>query len=479
MPGANYNAPVYGVKFVLTRGAYRATFNDPSDIDNLGSLTGADGLDSPEVREQGENLQEFDGGIHADRFYYGRRPVTLSGVIHGHATVSARNDKLQKLMDVTNAMRDDMTLTWQPAGGMEVSIKLRRQQPLRVEGLGPNKTFTAGMVAADHRIYSTAQVTQALSPSGSIVTNLGSTEAFPTYVVTGRTIADARLSVNGKYVAGFTNGLLPDYVYYLDSLKRTAQKGARLGFRRNVFPNPNFEKPAANQYVAIHGTCANVNPYQTQPTPGSGWGTHVAALSITAAGLGGIELQNPDGSGYWTYPYLGKLTLGFSLLTPSAAQAPIWKFVHYNNANTIVATDTVTGGTNSSTSAWSRFVLNHTNAAVGSTKVKVYVGVISSVVGAQFAYVDGIDMEYGVTDGAFNVPTVATNWVWEGAADDSSSILILPGTPTVTGALVGAYDELDLTHTDWVGFPPGNSFVAITNLGIGASATMLYNHAWI
>lgn len=482
MPGTNYNAPVYGVKVVLTRGSYRVTFNDSTDSDNIGSLTNIDGLDSPTVREQGENLQEFDGGIHADRFFYGRRPIMLEGVVHGHATVSARNTNLQKLMDVTNAMRDDMTMTWQPAGGFEVSVALRRQQPLRIEGLGPNKTFAAGMVAADPRIYSTTTVTQSLGASGTTVTNSGSTEAFPIYYVTGKTTANARLTVDGKYVASFTNGLAPDYVYTIDSLKRTVLKGARSGFRRNSFPNPSFEKTAAPQYASLNGFVSTFNPFAAMPTPSSGWGTHVASVVANGSiGFAGFELLNPDGSGYWPYPYLAKATMGVSALAAAGAalNSLAFRVDAYNASNSLVLSDTQTASALST--SWQRFTLNHTNLGSGSTKARIFMGVTfaSGSPGATY-YFDGVDLEFVTTftSGTF-VPPGTGGWEWEGTADASSSILVPTGTPTVTGALTGAYDALDLTHTDWAGFPSGNSFVTLTNMGIGAAAYMVYKHAWI
>lgn len=487
MPGVNYNAPVYGVKFVLTRGSYRVTFNDPTDADNIGTLTGIEGLDSPEVRESGENLQEFDGGIHSDRFYYGRRPVALAGVLHGHTTVAARNDNIQKLMDVTSALRDDMTLTWTPNGGMETFVSLRRQQPLRVEGLGLNKTFTAGMVSADPRIYSTTLATRTIGPLGALlVENLGSTTTYPTYYVTGKTTANARMSVNGKWVVSFTGSLAPDYVYIVDSLKRTVQKGARAGFRRNSFANPSFELTSGNQYAAIGPLLTSFSPSVAQPTPGSGWGTKVAQMVPNGTtGFAGFELISPDGSGYWTYPYLQKLTLGVSALAGAGApvEAITYRIVTYNAANAIVFTDTIPGA-NTSTSAWVRQVLTHTNTAAGSVKARIYVGITeTSGIPAVNYYWDGVDLEIGaLTAGDFNPPGAA-GWEWEGTVGSSSSIYAPPGTPTYSGALASAYDALDLTRTDWAGLPPGvgsgASIVGLTNQSVLANVAMTYRHAWM
>lgn len=59
----------------------RAVLNDRSDPDFVGYLTSPPaGIDSPEVRESADLLVEADGGVHG-AFYFGRRPVTLEGII--------------------------------------------------------------------------------------------------------------------------------------------------------------------------------------------------------------------------------------------------------------------------------------------------------------------------------------------------------------------------------------------------------------
>ena len=487
MPGSNYNAPQYGVKYEFTRGALRCTFNDPTDSDNIGSLTSIDGLDSPEVREQGENLQERDGGIHSDRFFYGRRPITIEGVIHGYATVAARNDAIQKLMDVTNAMRDDMFIQWTPAGGQEVFIRVRRQQPLRIEGLGPVKTFTLGVVSADPIIYSSAMGVTQVTSGGVTIPNNGSATSYPQYTVAGQTAANAQLTINGKYVVSFTNGLLPDYVYLIDSQLKTVRKAPRAGFRRNSFANPNFEKSSGNQYTANGLGTASRNPFAAQPTPGSGWGTHV--LSFTGTGASGqpndVELLNPDGSGYWPFPYLTALTAAFSMLggpgAPSSDGMNL-RIVYYSAANAIVSTDNQTAGA-PSTSSWTRQLYTTNSFASGAVKARIYVGIWNDSGSASIPYyIDGVTLEFAPmntwSDGSWAPPGTG-NWYWTGTADDSASFYAPPGVPNTGVGLSGAYGELDLTHTDWAGLPPGNNLVALTNQQSAAYAAIVYRHAWI
>lgn len=75
------SGPQYGVKYTLTGpDGSRAVFNDPSDVDYVGQLTDLTGLDSAEVREAADDLIGDDGGVHGE-FYYGRRPLTMSGRI--------------------------------------------------------------------------------------------------------------------------------------------------------------------------------------------------------------------------------------------------------------------------------------------------------------------------------------------------------------------------------------------------------------
>lgn len=184
-----------------------AVFNDPTDPNYVGVLTEITGLDSPEVRESADDLVQMDGGIHGD-FFYGRRPMVLTGIFLNPASATDRNTRQDRLMRATNALRGNATLRWTPSGGVEQFLALRRQQPLRVEG-NWQKQFQVALVAADPRIYSWALNSQtvsaasggtsgraysksysvsypAISASGQLfVVNAGNTETFPTLIVTG------------------------------------------------------------------------------------------------------------------------------------------------------------------------------------------------------------------------------------------------------------------------------------------------------
>ena len=151
----------------------RCVFNDQTDRDYVGVLTDVTGLDSPDVRESADDLVQMDGGIHGD-FFYGRRPVTLSGVFLNPTSADDRNRRQTKLQRASNAMRGDAVLFWMLDGGVEQQITVRRQQPLRITGQW-QKQFQLQVIAADPRIYSTT-----LSNS-TTTTNTGATYTGRSY----------------------------------------------------------------------------------------------------------------------------------------------------------------------------------------------------------------------------------------------------------------------------------------------------------
>lgn len=91
-----------------------AVFNDPLDLNYVGMLTEVSGLDSAEVRESADDLVEADGGVHGN-FYFGRRPIILNGKVFGHATIQARDVRLDLARRASLALRGDSVLSWKPA----------------------------------------------------------------------------------------------------------------------------------------------------------------------------------------------------------------------------------------------------------------------------------------------------------------------------------------------------------------------------
>lgn len=199
-----------------------AVFNDTADPNYVGVLTEITGLDSPDVRESAEDLVEFDGGVHGS-FYYGRRPMTLTGIMLNPATVAERNLRQQRLSRASDAMRGDATLTWQPSGEPQQYVKVRRQQPLRVTGAW-QKQFQLAVVASDPRVYSFAlsTLTAATADPGAstagrsyphlfnrayaaalplgqlLVTNAGTSSTYPIVYING--------PGNNPVISNFTTG---------------------------------------------------------------------------------------------------------------------------------------------------------------------------------------------------------------------------------------------------------------------------------
>jgi hypothetical protein len=106
-------SPQLNAIYTLQYAGFKAVFNDPFDPDYAGMLTEVSGLDSPDIRESAEDLVESDGGVHGN-FYFGRRPVTLSGRIFGHATAADRDRRLDLVRNASMALRSDAVLSWEP-----------------------------------------------------------------------------------------------------------------------------------------------------------------------------------------------------------------------------------------------------------------------------------------------------------------------------------------------------------------------------
>lgn len=130
-------SPQIGCKYVLTGpNGQRAVFNDQTDADFVGQLTEITGLDSPEVRESADDLPSADGGQHGN-FFFGRRPITMTGTVYGHSSMLERDTRLDKLRQASNCLQADGTLVWQNlplASTLPMFTTVRRQQRLNISG---------------------------------------------------------------------------------------------------------------------------------------------------------------------------------------------------------------------------------------------------------------------------------------------------------------------------------------------------------
>lgn len=164
-----------------------ARFNGATtDANWCGVITETAGLDSPDVRESAEELVEADGGAHGN-FWFGRRPIILSGVSYGHTTVAQRNAKYDRINRASLAMRGDAELHIQPQdGGPELMTWVRRQEKIKWDG-GWNKTFQIPLVSQYARIFSAALHLQSVgTPTFSmVIENQGSYPSQPALVITG------------------------------------------------------------------------------------------------------------------------------------------------------------------------------------------------------------------------------------------------------------------------------------------------------
>lgn len=144
----------YGQKFTLEGpDGTKAVFNDSADGNYVGILAAAEcsGLDSADVRDNGQERTEEHGGVHGN-FYYGRRPIILAGTIIA-SSATQRNERAERLQRASNALTGDAKLSWTPTGGAARYAMVRRQQPLRVVG-GWVKSFQLALVSADAYLQS-------------------------------------------------------------------------------------------------------------------------------------------------------------------------------------------------------------------------------------------------------------------------------------------------------------------------------------
>lgn len=162
-----------------------AVFNDPSDPNYVGMLTEVTGLDSAEVRESATDLAEADGGSHGS-FYFGRRPITLSGKVFGHATLADRDARMDRARRACLALRGDATLSWKPSDFatrtfLEVFTPVRRSQPFRESGQWV-KEFQIALVSEYAYIFGTTLKTANMGVASE---NQGSVPAYPLVTITG------------------------------------------------------------------------------------------------------------------------------------------------------------------------------------------------------------------------------------------------------------------------------------------------------
>lgn len=221
-----------------------AVFNDPTSPNYVGMLTEVTGLDSADVREAADDLVEADGGTHG-YFYFGRRPITLSGRVFGHTTIAARNVRLDRARRASLGLRGDCTLAWTPSGGLPVFTTCRRQQPFRESGAWV-KEFQIPLVSEYAVIFGNTLKTSASTAAGTnvVLENQGNYGAYPLIEITGAaaTTVDPTVTVtppSGPAQVFRTTGLTlaSGEVVQFDMLNHTGTfiSGARNGQSANRY----------------------------------------------------------------------------------------------------------------------------------------------------------------------------------------------------------------------------------------------------
>lgn len=252
-----------------------AVLNDPTNPYYAGMVKEITGLDSAEVRESASDLVEADGGEHG-RFYYGRRPVTITVSVVSHPDMLTRAQRIDRLHRAAQGLRGDCTLYWaptySPSTGMYLPVRL--QQPIRDTG-GWAKEVQLALVS-----HSAVILGYALNDSGSFtlnsggaggvatVENQGSYDAYPLIEMTGASTNPSVWDSSGRRVytgpSGYTLTLAAGETVQIDTLKHSAvfTAGARAG-------------QSANRYIDFGLTTAwpFLNPAGNTTFSGSGTGT--------------------------------------------------------------------------------------------------------------------------------------------------------------------------------------------------------------
>lgn len=485
-------SPEYGCKFELIGpDGTRATFNDLSDPDDVGVLTNISGLDSAEVRYSGEDMVEFDGAVQGPN-WFGSRPVVLEGLVYGHATKEERAAKLDRLTRASMAMRSDATLRWTPSGGVPIELKLRRQQPLRIEG-GWNKTFIAGMVAADPRIVSQALETAGGDLDGAGETQLyapneGNADAWPIFALSGP-VDQPVINVGESGRIALNTNVLASQVVLIDSLKRTVHLASRaLPVRTNLFPYPSFEVGTDHGFTSLNDAALSlVSPgagplifgsQKLRITPNSAYAdftTGVARANVAP----GIEAGDV-------------VTVSFSFVSTSAdsiSRPMVVLSYRDSDGDGIAARTTVAapyGG--AAVAAPVRYVATGDPAApAGTVSVDLEIHFIPPHGGGAYE-IDGIVIENAAepTDGTFfdgaNPPDgYSAAWGGTPGASTSTATNLSPGSWNEAVPLVPLFSAVDFPQTIWTGLRPGLSEITTTadSADVGSQLGVRWRATWL
>lgn len=473
----DFFAPEYGAKFTLSSPAGTAVFNDATDGNYVGELTAIEGLDGAEIREGGENLVEFDGGIHDDRFFYGRRPVSLQGVIRGYTTVSGRNTIMQKLSDVVHAaMTSNATLKWTPSGASgNVTLSLRKQLPMRFDG-GWMKTFNAGMVAGDPRVYSEFS-SSADFTTPTTVSHTGNVESQPVYTLYGPYSSGATVVLDANNVFTLGQALLDTDALVVDTKLRTVKRFQRVK-RINQAIDPSFENASV-----VGFTTDTANTTVTKTTAQALFGTKSLNLHSTLGGLTDMRVTAFANTAATTRI---PLTVGTTNITVAywakrdathyTTPQTVGKVTFYNTGGSVISSTQVLG-TPPVNVTWVQYMNVFTVPALTTSyTVQIGVNATTTTSGADL-WIDGLMIENAGpidSDGSFFYPGTDPAY-WSGTTDASTSTY-LPTTFDTDYPVINGWQYLDLAASKWSGLNP-NTTPTLGSTGAGGNGAVA-NAGW-
>lgn len=131
---------------------------DPWGLESKLALTRIEGMSGAEMRPNVENLPQGDGAIVFAAFRGARYPI-LEGYVKTFQDLSARRQVLDQIVAYTDTIRKaDGTLRYTPTGAAMRECTVRLYDRVQVSsGEGVLKEFQIALVAADPRVYASAQ----------------------------------------------------------------------------------------------------------------------------------------------------------------------------------------------------------------------------------------------------------------------------------------------------------------------------------
>jgi hypothetical protein len=446
------SGPEFGVPYVLTAAdGQRAVFNDEADPDYVGMLTDISGFDSPEVRENADDLVEMDGGLHGD-FYYGRRPITLEGQIMHNGDPFLRNMQVAKLQRASSALREDATLIWTPPSGA-------------VAGFGFNMGFPLSFGQA--------------IPSGQMfLVNQGNAENFPIYYVYGPGTSPAIVNMTTGTVISMLVSLGLLDVLIVDTRERTVRLAQRSGADDvvNYVLTPGF--PAGlNDWAARGSVTATVGADATAPS-GLGQVATVTGATVGTDPWEGLQ-QSGSAGDMQGLREAQDYTIQFSVKRNSAtARNAVALVTWYTTAGVLVSTATgpPVATVNGSWVTYTTTVTAPTGATRAGLSLVIDNGGVAFTAGESFSF-DKISMVAGST-ALFGTGDTA-GWMWTSTQYNSQSRQ--PGTEINLDTANDRYGVLDFANTQWGGLVPGSNDVRLSYFSFSTGAKIIaeYRDAWM